>query len=221
MHRPTERGRRLGHAPLLLGLLAVALFSGCADVRVTQPERTATEQFLLSVSVGHAVERLNTSPLRGRDVYVDKSYFAASEQAFVIGELRAHLLNSGVRLVQKKKDAEIILEVRSGGVGIDQYDFLLGIPSIPFGALGGLTKTGTTQIPFRTPELALLKSNRQWGFASVAFVAYWADTGEVVANSGPHVGRSRREDYWFFGLGPRSTGNIPTVESPEKTGGAY
>ena len=63
-----------------------------------------------------------------------------------------------------------------------------------------------------TPELAIVKTTRQRGYAAVAFVAYWNDTGELVANSGPFIGRTEREDFWFFGLGPRTVGTIPPAE---------
>jgi hypothetical protein len=48
----------------------------------------------------------------------------------------------------------------------------------------------------------------------VAFVAYRADTGEYVTSSGPYIGRTIRDDFWLFGLGPRTVGNIPTTEAP-------
>jgi hypothetical protein len=66
---------------------------------------------------------------------------------------------------------------------------------------GGLAAT--------TPEVSLVKTTKQHGFSSIAYIAYWADTGEVVAASGPFVGRTTRDDYWFFGVGPRTLGNIP------------
>ena len=107
--------------------------------------------------------------------------------------------------------AQVILEVRSGGVGIDRSDYLLGLPSLVLraGEDGG---DSTTSTPFATPELALLKNINQVGVASVAFIAYWADTGEGVATSGPFIGRSTRDDWWVFGFGPRTVGNIPTTD---------
>ena len=30
--------------------------------------------------------------------------------------------------------------------------------------------------------------------------------------TGPFVGRSNREDWWFFGSGPNSLGDIPPIE---------
>lgn len=184
-----------------------AMVGACASNRVTDPPRTATEQFLLSKAASEAVEELSFDVLRGRRVFVDTSYFAASEQAFVLGEVRAKLLLAGVQLARDVEEAQVVLEVRSGGVGIDRNDFLLGIPSLQL-APG---QNAATSAPLVTPELALLKNRYQTGVASVSYVAYWADTGEVVASSGPFIGRSVRDDWWFFGAGPRSTGNIPTV----------
>lgn len=195
----------------VLVLLAIVL-SGCATQRVTDPERTATEQFLLSEAVIEAVEPLTFSVLHGRKVYVEDRYFSASEKPFVLGELRAKMLLSGVQLVSTPPDAEIVLEVRSGGVGIDRYDSILGLPAI--GATGGATSAaaGVPLSGFVTPELAIVKEIKQVSFASVSFVAYWADTGEVVASSGPSIGKAWRDDWWLFGFGPRTLGTIPPVD---------
>lgn len=191
-----------------LGLIAlVALGSGCAQSRVTDPPRTATEQFLLSTSAQAAVNQLSFDVLRGRRVFVDTTYFAADEQAFVLGELRARLLLSGVEIARDAKDAQVVMEVRSSGVGIDRNDFLVGVPSIPLGVPGAVSA--------QTPELSIVKNREQRGISSVSYVAYWAKTGEVVAASGPFAGRSLRDDWWFFGLGPRSSGNIPPIRKAE------
>jgi hypothetical protein len=195
-------------------LLAVAISGGgCATIRSTDPPRTATEQFLMSEAASRAVEQLKNDPLRDRKVFLDPQYLNAStlsqEQSFMLAELRARLLLGGVRLVQERKDAQIIMEVRSGGLSVDRLEFLLGIPSI---YISGGTSPAPGNLPVATPELALFKTTRQKGFASVAYVAYWADTGEVIANSGPFVGRTFREDLWILGAGPRTTGNIPPAK---------
>lgn len=183
---------------------------GCAQTRVTDPARTASEQFLLSTAAAEAVSQLSFDVLRGRTVYVDTTYFAASEQAFVLGELRARLLLSGVQIARKPEEAQIVMEVRSSGVGIDRNDYLLGVPSLQTG--GGSASGASTIVPLLTPELAIAKNQEQRGVAGVAYVAYWAMTGEVVAASGPYIGRSLRDDWWFFGFGPRSRGNIAPID---------
>lgn len=204
--RPTPR-----LACLLIAATLLPLLGGCAQVRVTDPERTATEQFLLSEAAAQAVQQLSASALRDRLAYVDPAYFESTDEQFVLGELRSHLLLNGVRLTPKRDAAQIVIEPRTRGVGIDRYDYLLGLPQVflPASEVGGVDAGGGTVI---VPELAIIKRLRQRGFASVSFVAYWKDSGEVVASSGPFVGRTEREDWWFFGVGPRTSGNVAPTE---------
>lgn len=197
--------------------IVVLMAAGCASVRVTEPPRTATEQFLLNKATVKAIEKLSTAALRDRKVFVDTAYLAQSspENAFLTAELRARLLADGVRLMPEKKDAQIILEVRSGALGIDRQDFLVGIPSI---YLPGTIQSASGAPVAATPEIAIVKSNKQFGYTSVSYVAYWRDTGEIVARSGPGLGKTYREDSWILGFGPKTTGDIPTT-SKENEGG--
>ena len=188
----------------------------CATIRVTDPTRTATEEYLENVATAQAVDQLSTNVLRDRKVYIDSIYLGAAtqpsdEHQYLLGEVRSKLLLSGVRLRDRKDDAEIVLEVRSQGVSVDRVDFLLGLSSAN---IGGLFTSGVSTA---TPELSILKYTKQLGFSSVAYVAYWTDTGEVVASSGPFIGRTLRNDTWFFGYGPRTTGNIPPAQPAPQT----
>ena len=210
MRRLKPPGKALGTG-LALAIWLV-LGSGCANVRVTDPSRTATEQFLLSQAAVKAVEVLSFEAVQGRKVYLDVANFAPAEKDFVLGEFRAGLLHAGVSIASKREDAEIVMEVRSGGVGIDRYEALFGIPAItaPSGATSGAA--GVPVVSLITPELAITKKIRQVAFASVGYVAYWADTGDVVASSGPAIGKTYREDWWLLGFGPRTIGTIPPVD---------
>jgi hypothetical protein len=201
-------GRRL--AGVALGIFLA--LTGCATERVTNPEKTATEQFLLSKAVAEAIDPLSFDVLHGRKVYVDDRFFGAPEKTLALGELRAKLLMSGVQVAPEAKEAEIILEVRSAGIGIDRYDNIIGIPS--FGAPSASTSTVATVpvIGFVTPELAIVKEIKQISFASLAYVAYWSHTGEVVASSGPSLGSAWRDDWWVLNFGPRTVGTIPPVD---------
>jgi hypothetical protein len=189
---------------LLLALLA--LMSGCATIRTTDPPRTATEQFLLSVAATRAIDQLSASALRGRRIFLDGQYLGttqfAPENAFLQGELRARLLLAGVQLVSKRDDAEIVLEVRSGGLGIDRLEFLLGIPALYLGGTTSTTPTG--QLPVATPELALIKSTRQRGFASVPI-------GPTPGSWWRHPGRSSGEPS------ARITGSSAWARGPSET----
>ena len=195
--------------------VALALFTGCATIRVTDPPRTATEQFLESEAITKCVAQLATDTLRDRKVFVDQQFVASTqptesaEQSFLIAEIRAKLLLSGVRLVEHREQSQVVIEVRSGGIGIDRYDYLLGLPQTNLGSIPGQNTAGSLAI---TPEIAILKTIKQKGYAGVAMVAYWADTGELLASSGPFVSGTNREDFWFFGFGPHITGDIPPAK---------
>lgn len=202
-------------ARLLASLLCGLGLAGCATVRVTDPPRTADEQFLQSVAVTRAIADLSFVSLRDKRVFVDSQYvysqfFPSDEQIFLVGELRNRLLIEGAALTEERDKAEVIVEVRSGAVGVNRSDFLLGFPGVNIPV--GTVDAGSIDVPVIIPELAILKRRRQSGYASVSITAFFADTGELVASSGPSIARTQRVDYWFFGLGPRTTGDIPPAE---------
>jgi hypothetical protein len=190
-------------------LLLFLLLPSCTFYRTTDPPITADQQFLISEATIRGVEQLSAVALRDRIVFVDSTYLTGPDHSFLIAEVRARLLVSGVRLTDNKPKAQVILELRSGGIGIDRQYYMVGLPSIALPGTGGPNGS-----PFATPEIAIVKNQKQRGYASVAFVAYLADSGELLASSGPFVGRANREDYWLLFTGPRATGNVPTVERP-------
>ena len=198
---------------------------GCATLRVTDPPRTADEQFLQSEAIREAVAQLSFADLRDRTIYLktdllyqdDTEGFELQpeyERLFMVAELRNRMLIEGVALADVPDDpnrpAQIIVEVRSGAIGVNRQEYVLGVTgqSLPVGSLDA----GSIDIPIVLPEFAIIRNLKQRGFAAVSITAYWKDTGELVASSGPFVGRTERTDYWFFGIGPRTSGDIPPVE---------
>jgi len=172
---------------------------------------------LLNLAAQRSVEQLVTNPVRDRLVYVDTTYlivntthligdkYPKEENLFLVGELRAKLLESGARLTNDREAAQVVMEVRSLGVGIDRQDSLLGLPSLSLPGAGA-------GVPMVTPEIAILKRLRQRGYASIAYVAYWRDSGEIAASSGPFLGKTERDDFWILGFGPRTWGTIPPAK---------
>jgi hypothetical protein len=211
--------RRL--AIVILPLVLLVAFCGCATIRVTDPTETADQKYLESEATRLAVDHIAADQLRDRKVFVDTTYLTTlhetsqlntyrevpQEFLFLIGELRAKLLLSGARLVEKRDDAEIIVEARSGGISVNREDYLFGLSSIT------IPTEGVASVPITTPQLAILQSTKQYGFSSIAIVAYWRDTGEIVSSSGPFVGRTSRKDYFVFGFALTPVGNIPPVEA--------
>jgi len=215
---------------LLLTLGGIGCLSGgCTTIRVTDPPATADMQFLMTGAAEEAVRQLSVDTLRDRAVFVDTSWLIptilpttpdptlvttqekqpAPEYLFLIGELRAKLLKSGVKLVSDKEKAQVVLELRAGALSTNRLEFLLGIPAtiLPTASVAGINVA--------TPELSILKMTRQHGWASVAMVAYWRDSGELLAISGPFIGHTRRQDIWIFGTGPSTIGTIPPAQVPQ------
>jgi len=199
-------------SPVILVLLLAC--SGCSTVRISDPIATATQQYMTSEAIAKAIAQLSFDTLRGRRVFVDSSYLSESEKGFATAEFRAAVLQAGAYIQAERDNAEMVVEVRSNGIGIDRYQSLVGLPAIygpPVGSeaagAGAITQTVVT------PEIALTKHIKQVGFASLSYVAYWADTGEIVAESGPFVGKTLRKDWWYFGFGPRTVGNVPVVDT--------
>ena len=223
-----QSARNSPAALVILSAIFLCLGGGCTTIRVVDPPRTADLDFLLTGAATQAVAQLSVDSLRDRMVYVDTRWLIPTIEAtanfqlanelahqpepeylFLVGELRAKLLKSGVRLVEQRDKAQVVLEIRAGALSANHLEYLLGLPAslIPASITGG--STGGTGLTLNTPELSILKSTKQYGWASVAFVAYWRDSGELLAVSGPYVGKTSREDYWIFGTGPRTIGNIP------------
>jgi hypothetical protein len=204
--------------------LIVMAVSGCGSVRVTDPPQTATLQFLQTVAAQEAIRGIAAQGLEGHRVYVRHEdlhqyqwkggklteHAPSPEQKFMVAELRARLMESGVRLAHAPEEAQIVLDVWSGGLGEDRYDTLMGIPAT---TITGATERLDVPLP-RTPELVLYKNRRALGLGEVAFIAYWTDTGEVVAYAHPGLGIGRREDIRYFIAFDKKVGNIPTMIAP-------
>lgn len=189
-------------------LVLICSLAGCSTTRITDPPRTATEQFLISDAVAMSIDPLRVGLLHNCPVYVDTSYLDRIDETYIVGAFRAHLLANNVQLVPDAEKAEIIVEMRSGGVGIDRSDFMIGLPGIPL-------RTFNTEIAgepvYFTPELPVFKFTRQRGYSSIAYASYFADSREPYAASGPFVGISHKSDLWLLGIGPFSRGDVPTI----------
>jgi hypothetical protein len=165
----------------LTALLAL-LLPGCTTDRQTDPQRTATEQLLISTAADRAAESLALDIGSDRKAFLDATNFEGIDGKYAIAAIRSSLLRQGTRFVGDRKDADTIIEIRSGALSIDKHETLVGIPSvdIPIPLAGQLG----------TPEIALYKSEEQEGVAKFAATAYGAKDGAFIAESTPPLSRS-------------------------------
>ena len=166
-----------------LTALLAALLSGCSTDRETDPPRSATEQLLISTAADRAAESLTLDLGPQRKAFLDASNFEGIDGKYAIAAIRSSLLKKGTRFVGDKKDADTIVEIRTGALSIDKHELLVGIPTldIPIPLAGQLG----------TPEIALYKSEEQEGIAKFAATAYDAKDGRFLGESTPPLGRSK------------------------------
>lgn len=202
---------------------------GCATIRVTDPPQTADEQFLLTQAADKAISQLSLDALRGRGVWVVSEYAFSTtrpyessfltdevrvpqfENAYAIAAIRARLLQIGARLPPARDQSDVVLEVRTGALSINRIDFLLGLSAFAIPSTGGSNSNALSFVS--SQNLALFQNIKQQGYASIAVVAYWRNTGELLALSGPFIGRTFRYDYFILGYALPPVGNIPPTQA--------
>jgi len=190
---------------ILLGATAAvaALLAGggCTQTTLTAPQRSATEQLLLSTAADRAIASTNLALFNGKKVFVDGAYFDSYDNKYALGTIRDALSRSGALMVRNETNSDIIVEVRSGALSIDAADLLIGVPSagVP------VPLAGTISIP----ELAFYKSQKQFSLAKFALLAYETKGGKHIYSSGPMIGKAYNHYYRFIGFIAYTSTDIP------------
>lgn len=165
----------------MLSLLGAVALSGCTTMRETQPDRTAREQLLISTAADRAAEKLNLKIPAGTRLFVDPQFVEGTDSKYAIAAVRDRLLRNGARLVEKREQADAVVEVRAGALSMDEQQMLVGIPSwdVPVPLAGGA---------FKIPEVALYKEKERVGIAKLAATSYAVADGKLIDSSGPQFG---------------------------------
>ena len=189
--------------PLGAVVLAATLLAGggCTQTILTAPQRSATEQLLLSAAADRAIASTNFSMFSGKKVFVDISNFDSYDSKYAIGAIREALSRAGAFLVRNETNSDIIIEARSGALSIDAASTLVGMPSagVPVPLAGAVS----------IPELAFYKSEKQFSLAKLALLAYETHGGKYVCSSGPMIGKAYNHHYSFIGFISFTKSDIP------------
>ena len=191
---------RLRASPLPALACLALLVSGCT-VRETTTPRTATEVLLVSTAAERAIKSYDAGPLAGRRVAIDASRYQGIDKSYVVSALRSQVVRGGGRLVKDLRATrpeapppEVMIELRSGTLGIWDGDFVIGIPEIPVSAQG--------LPPALLPPLYLLRRLTAQGWAKFQFRTYDRATLVQVHQSGDLWGSSYYTQWWVLGIGP-------------------
>lgn len=180
---------------LFVACLVLILVTGCTTVKQTDTSRTGLEQLLISNAVDQALDKFNFSSFAGKAVHLNDKLLTCTDKDYIIGSARHRVLKSGARLVDKPEEADVVCELRTGGVGTDRRETMLGIPKI---AIYG----------FSTPQLSFWERNTQKGTAKIGIVAYDAKTKEAFGDGGMALARADDSNTFFLGMGPRNRGHV-------------
>ena len=101
----------------------------------------------------------------------------AIDVEFLRTAVSVELFEAEAKVVTTAEEADLVLAVLVGAMGLD-------ISGIFFGIEG----TGGGFIPFTIPELALYKRTRTEGFAKAEFALVDHHTGELIHRSEPVIG---------------------------------
>ncbi len=186
------------HVRSMLIAIGVLVLASCTTTRTSHTSRTGTEQLLLSNAVDQALDKTPLPSVDGKKVYVEEKYLDCVDKGYLIASIREKLLQSGALLVGKQEESEITIEIRSGGIGTDNVDSFVGMPSV---AMPG-------PLPFEMPEVRLYERSSQYGTAKIALVAYQSSSGQMVFDSGRQMARGDDSRWSVLGIGPFQNGSV-------------
>lgn len=194
------------------------LLTGCGKTT----SQSATDQLLQSSAIDRAIQKIDFTPLARQKVYLDDQFIRGTKvngyvnSDYVISSLRQQIMAANCLIMERKEDAEYIIEARVGTLGNDQHEINYGIPANNMLSTASNAVSVAPQIPV-IPEISLAKREHRTGAAKIGVFAYHQETREPVWQAGVRAERARSRDSWFLGIGPYQSGTI--YEEPMFAGG--
>lgn len=181
--------------PISLTLLAFVV-TGCTATSTSNTARTAKEQMLLSNAVDQSLDKVDFTPVYGQNVFIEEKYLECVDKNYVIGSVRHRVLKAGGIIAPAADAADVVMEVRSGGVGTDTSDSYLGIPEI---TLPGM---------LTLPEVRLTQRKSQFGYSKLGLVLYDAKSRTVLGDGGLSMAQSDDSSWYAFGVNVWKGGSL-------------
>ena len=169
---------------------------GCASMKESDTARTGLEQLLISNAVDQSLSKVDFRPVSGAKVFLKTDLLDCVDKNYVMLSTRSKLLANNCTLVDKADDAEIVMEIASGGVGTDRTELVVGSPEIPLGIMGSI------------PKINVYERKKAMGTAKLAIIATDAKSKQPVINSGFSLARSDHQHWSMMGTGPVLSGSV-------------
>jgi len=187
-------------------ILAVLALGACTTTRETSPQRSATEQLLISTAVDRAVERMDLKIPQGTKVFLDAEQLEGSDGKYAAGAMKDRLLRGGTNLVADRGNADAVVEIRAGAMSVDDKQTLFGIGSfdVPVPLAGQAAKI---------PEIALYKQKERVGVAKIAAIGYSTADGKLIESTGPQFGYSHEDEKVLLFFFSWQSSDLPKEDS--------
>jgi hypothetical protein len=178
----------------LVIFVLLPLAGGCSfSNRITLP-RSAWEQILSTEAIDRALAKIEWPEVSGRSVFVrlgapglDRPVPEGIDIAYLLAAVDVALVKEGAIVVRDDNEADVVMVVLVGAMGIDISGRHLGVK----GSAGGF-------IPFTIPELPLYKRVRRQGFAKLEIALLDYKNGRVLHQSDPVQGTTNRVSTTYF-----------------------
>ncbi len=194
------------------------LLTGCGKTT----SQSATDQLLQSSAIDRVIQKIDFTPLARQKVYLDDQFIRGTKvngyvnSDYVISSLRQQIMAANCLIMERKEDADYVIEARVGTLGNDQHEINYGIPANNMLSSASNAVPASPQIP-TIPEISLAKREHRTGAAKIGVFAYHRESREPVWQAGVRAERARSRDSWFLGIGPYQSGTI--YEEPMFAGG--
>ena len=177
-------------------LLTLAATIGCSNTTTSNTARTAKEQMLLSNAVDQSLDKVDFTPLYGQSVFIEEKYLDCIDKSYVVGSIRHRVLRAGGSIAPAADGADVVMEIRSGGVGTDTSDSYVGIPEI---TLPGM---------LTLPEVRLTQKKSQFGYSKLGLVLYDAKNKSVLGDGGMSMAQADDSNWYAFGMNVYQGGSL-------------
>ena len=177
-----------------VALLICCATVGCSSMKRSDTARTGREQLLISNAIDQSLGKCDFSAFHNAKVFVEDKYFDSVDKGYIISSIRHRLMLNGAMIATKADEADVVVELRSGGVGTDNADSYVGIPEI---VLPGM---------LTLPEVRFWQKTRQSALAKIGMVAYDVKSHEMLGDGGVTAAISDDTNMFFMGMGPYQYG---------------
>lgn len=182
--------------PLLACFSLFVVLAGCSATKQSNTARTAREQLLISNAIDQSLSKIDFAALSGQRVFLEEKYLECTDKGYLVSSIRHRAMYNGAHIVGKAEDADLVLELRSGGVGTDMADSYVGIPEI---VLPGM---------MTLPQVKFITKTNQTAVAKIGLVAYDAKTQEMLGGGGVSAAKSDDNNWFVLGMGPYQNGTV-------------